>query len=350
MAESLSAKMQEQMRALCRKISVAHDLDPEIQEELYGHMEDKLHAYLTGEEPLTEEDAFVLVREHFGDPAVLKGLLQDVHAHAVNVTLARRIAAAVVASTGFMILWTLLLTSVMSALFMFVAENGSFGVPQWMMPIGSVSALVGAAVLLLMVLRRWQRQLDTGHRPWFLRWPAGSIVALIAVVFLLQKIVPFPDVDALMTMEAGPFLAVLFLVLGALSYVLQCLAWLWWCDRPPRQSRALVYGFFAWLVTCVLWAGIPPLQLFVSEGVVEPASGARSSLSLAQGHLSGSSFQWQLRWQILPAWALFQLTAFAFMYAVGCGYVARVIYASIHRVRRRSAEPRQMDPVEVANG
>ena len=94
MVESLRPKTQDQVRTLCRKISVAHDLDPEIQDELYGHMEDKLLAYLNGEEPVTEDDAFILVREHFGDPAVLKGLLQDVHAHEVHVNLARRLAAA----------------------------------------------------------------------------------------------------------------------------------------------------------------------------------------------------------------------------------------------------------------
>ena len=45
MSDPLSSNTQEQMQALCRKISVAHDLDPEIQKELYGHMEDKLLAY-----------------------------------------------------------------------------------------------------------------------------------------------------------------------------------------------------------------------------------------------------------------------------------------------------------------
>jgi len=102
MADSLNPETQEQMRALCKKISVAHDLDAEIQDELYGHMEDKLLAYLNGEEPVTEEDAFILVREHFGDPAVLKGLLQDVHAYEVHVSLARRLAAAAIVTTATM--------------------------------------------------------------------------------------------------------------------------------------------------------------------------------------------------------------------------------------------------------
>ena len=65
---------------------MAHDLDAEIQEELYGHMQDKLIAYLDGEEALAEADAFILVREHFGNPSAVKGLLQDVHAYEADVT------------------------------------------------------------------------------------------------------------------------------------------------------------------------------------------------------------------------------------------------------------------------
>ncbi len=100
MADPLKSDTREEIRALCKKISVAHNLDEEIQEELYGHMEDKLSAYLNGEEAVTEEDAFILVREHFGDPSALKGLLQDVHAFEAQVSLARRLAAAMIVSAG----------------------------------------------------------------------------------------------------------------------------------------------------------------------------------------------------------------------------------------------------------
>ena len=86
MVDELGPDTNEKMRALCKKISVAHDLDAEIQEELYSHMEDKLLGYLEGEEALAEEDAFILVREHFGDPSALKGLLQGVHAVEARVS------------------------------------------------------------------------------------------------------------------------------------------------------------------------------------------------------------------------------------------------------------------------
>jgi hypothetical protein len=96
--------VRERMRALCQKITVAYDLDPEIQEELFGHMEDRLLGYMSGEDKLTEEDAYILVREHFGDPAALKGLLHEVHDASVRTTLARRLTAALVEPGGFLFL------------------------------------------------------------------------------------------------------------------------------------------------------------------------------------------------------------------------------------------------------
>jgi hypothetical protein len=80
MSKNLSPETAGRIRDLCRKISVAHDLDDEIQRELYSHLEDKLLGYLRGEEKITEDDALILVKEHFGEFASLKGLLREVHA------------------------------------------------------------------------------------------------------------------------------------------------------------------------------------------------------------------------------------------------------------------------------
>lgn len=64
----ISPQVQERIDALCRQISVAHELDADIQKELRGHIKDKLLAYLSGEERLTEQDALILVRKQLRDP------------------------------------------------------------------------------------------------------------------------------------------------------------------------------------------------------------------------------------------------------------------------------------------
>ena len=174
MVESLNAETQEQMQVLCRKISVAHDLDPEIQEELYGHMEDKLLAYLNGEELVTEDDAFILVREHFGDPAVLKGLLQDVHAYEVHVSLARRLAAAAIVTTATMV------SSLFLMRLVFLLWEDTRGMDSFQ----ACFAVAGAANVVVpwLLLWLWQRRLDAGHKPWFLRWRPLLLVSILIIL------------------------------------------------------------------------------------------------------------------------------------------------------------------------
>ena len=61
-------------------------------------MEDKLTGYLDGSEKVSEEDAFILVREHFGDPANIKNLYQEVEDVETNGRLARKIGALIALS------------------------------------------------------------------------------------------------------------------------------------------------------------------------------------------------------------------------------------------------------------
>lgn len=98
MSDNISPETQEKIESLCKQISVAHNLDEEIQRELRTHIEDKFSGYLNGDEKLTEEDAFILVREHFGNPAVIRELYRDVETAAVQVILARRLGAVLSAS------------------------------------------------------------------------------------------------------------------------------------------------------------------------------------------------------------------------------------------------------------
>jgi len=163
MADELGTETREEMRSLCKKISVAHNLDAEIQEELYAHMEDKLIAYLNGEEHLAEKDAFILVREHFGKPAVVKGLLQDAHKYEANVSLARRLAIALIVSTGIgHVVFCLMLV----ATHWWPAARG-FG--------GFHASLTAFSVFTVvfpgLILWRWQRRFEAGHTPWCLKWP-----------------------------------------------------------------------------------------------------------------------------------------------------------------------------------
>jgi hypothetical protein len=79
MDKPLSPETQSQIRALCESIARRDQLGEDVQEELRGHIEDKVLGYLDGKEALTEEDALLLAREHFGNPASVRSLLFDAH-------------------------------------------------------------------------------------------------------------------------------------------------------------------------------------------------------------------------------------------------------------------------------
>jgi hypothetical protein len=67
MPDAPSESTMRNIRSLCQQLADRHGLDAEARDELCGHFEDKLSAYLSGTLPITEEDALHLVRAHFGD-------------------------------------------------------------------------------------------------------------------------------------------------------------------------------------------------------------------------------------------------------------------------------------------
>jgi hypothetical protein len=362
MADPLRSNTQEQIRALCRKISVAHDLDPEIQTELYGHMEDKLLAYLSGEEQVTEEDAFILVREHFGDPAVLKGLLQDVHVREVHVSLARRLAAAAAATLGALFTVRVLVRLVVAFCGVLIGLKGaapareiisSSGLPTgpgvWRSyPLGFlVSAFGGFGTLLLMclVLIRWRLALEAGKRPWFLRWHPRAIALGLISALLIMKILPTVIADDLSF--RGPIWVDRLRLVYA-PPVLTCLVWLWWCDRPPMRVRTFAYVLCAWIALSQLLAlfSLPHFIVVLTTGSAERVP-AGLGTSAAQGRVLGSALNWYLA--LWPG-SFRPIVPELVWQAATCAAIACAIFLPTMYLRRRYAKPLQQDVTEVPNG
>lgn len=299
MADKLRPDTCEDIRTLCRKISVAHDLDAEIQEELYGHMEDKLIAYLDGEEALAEEDAFILVRKHFGNPSAVKGLLQDVHAYEADVSLARRLAAAVIVTAGVTVVCVYSASAVM---WLWPAARGLSGFQASLAVATSL-----AVVFSWLLLWHWQRRLNAGHTPWFLTWRPAYFVGSIAALLVLKSLVRVTSlVDSSVPMTLwSPSIMRLIVVLLLASPALQCMAWLWWCDRPPRKARAvsIAAGLWAvWILTSSTVTGI------------DNAMRAVSSSNLPALHVIGLAIGATLLMTVtyaLIAYALYRMTRYA---------------------------------------
>ncbi len=74
MDEELTPETQSRIRALCESIARRDQLGEDVQEELRGHIEDKMLGYLAGKEAVTEDDALLLAAEHFGDSSNVRNL------------------------------------------------------------------------------------------------------------------------------------------------------------------------------------------------------------------------------------------------------------------------------------
>lgn len=80
MSEEITPKTANNLRSLCRRISAEYNLGWDVQNELYSRMKEQLLGYVSGTEKVTEEEAFLLMRKHFGEPVEIRELLREVHA------------------------------------------------------------------------------------------------------------------------------------------------------------------------------------------------------------------------------------------------------------------------------
>jgi hypothetical protein len=79
MPEGLSPELEREISELCKKIAASRGLSSEVEEELYGHLEDKALGYIGGDESLSDADVALLIKEHFGDQGNLKAMLGEIH-------------------------------------------------------------------------------------------------------------------------------------------------------------------------------------------------------------------------------------------------------------------------------
>ncbi|MCF6284733.1 MAG: hypothetical protein L3K26_06055, partial [Candidatus Hydrogenedentes bacterium] len=183
MDKSLDESIQAKARELANSITVAHDLDPEIQEELYGHIEDKLLAYIDGEEPVMPEDALILVKEHFGDAAVVKGMFQDVHREVVERSLFRRLLVAAITTLVCVqgVAWLAHFADVI-----FDSSNPKPFPNRYVMQ--GVCAI--AYLLPWLCFVRWKRRMKRGERVWFSRWSTGRLGIAFLGLLGVSRIMP----------------------------------------------------------------------------------------------------------------------------------------------------------------
>ncbi len=262
MPEKLTPETEHRIRELCRNISVAHNLDEEIRAELYSHMEDKLLGYLSGEEKVTEDDALLLVKEHFGNPGILKSLLQDVHVAEIHASLFRRAGVVLATSLALNYIGSICFVLVYSLLSLFVPGSELSRLPERAIPfLGYLLPFIlhaGIPVLLLwVILTNWKKRMDTGERLWFYTVGVWKFIAIIAVCIMLPVVLLHFMMSTWYSTHSRYIMDIM--ALGGYSHygwlqvfqlsipLIQCVIWLWWLDSRPRQRRPVLIGLLTWI-------------------------------------------------------------------------------------------------------
>lgn len=246
MPHQLHEEARQRILEIARGISVANHLNEPIQRELYGHMEDKLLGYLNGEERLSEADALILVREHFGKPETVKELLQEVYRTDVAVSYMRRLLMIAIATMTALLIIPDLLTIVMNTIHSWIIPESlwSFGV------VDLTLYMILPIFMLVYILKRWRYAMDTGKPVWLLQWRLHWSALLLFVLIGIYASGPwapllYTDFSEANSSALYGYCSILFRLLKPGLY---CLVWLWWLDRPPYVARATWKTIIAWLL------------------------------------------------------------------------------------------------------
>jgi len=143
-------------------------------------------SYMDGENELSEEEAFSLVRDHFGNPVEIKALFQNVHSGEVFVSFARKLGAIFVLS--------ILVSILFSPLYIFqdiFIRNFGVYYPDKFFVVSYVFLKfitpVIPAIFIWTILIIWRRKIIRNEKVWFMK---ADIVTYIGILVFFAFFLP----------------------------------------------------------------------------------------------------------------------------------------------------------------
>ena len=165
----------QQIRSYCRQFASEHDAGPETEQELADHLEEKCLRYLRGEEPVTPEDAFILAKEHFGSPELLRRLMKEAHSpEPIRRAMRALLTVAAVAATAGAVLLPFFIMIIPQGPLVVVGTLSDGGLWTWV----PATVLAGLWVALGVSGRRYRR---TGVALGLLVLAVGTAATLYAL-------------------------------------------------------------------------------------------------------------------------------------------------------------------------
>jgi len=166
-------------------------------------------------------------------------------------------------------------------------------------------------VIMWIGLRKWQRAIEQGDRVWFLEWTPVKLVAVLLLLYFAKglSVDVRPSTERLASLfhhSSQQFPWALY-AMALLINLMGCGVIFWWCDRPPRRSRAIAYTFAAWVATVLapslLFAGPVHVRLFTDIELSFPPS--LYSTSLGQLPIFGA--MWHVGLSVIPVPGVLQM-------------------------------------------
>ncbi|MCC6694098.1 MAG: hypothetical protein IT365_00580 [Candidatus Hydrogenedentes bacterium] len=317
MGARLSPETEAALRKLAREIGNSRGLDDDAQEELYGHLEDKTLGYLSGEDGITEADAVLLTREHFGDPGAFpEALAQMPTPFRSSVSLPRRLAAVAVLTLAVGVAFSVvrLLIALCLDRESAVVFFGPAGRP-WMFVLEAISLGV-----IFLRLQRWRTLERRGSRVWYQNCP-GSIFAfcVVALIFLdwcvpgvrLDQVAAAAGLEQFLYSLRRPPHPIIYsyYFLIAVDWAPNLIApmlWIWWGEQRQYRTKAT-------MLSAVAWAGfnttmMVPMAVFGNPVYLLGPTDSRYTMYVAMGR-----FAIQSTWGLAPERPLVTVVAWGYM-------------------------------------
>ena len=231
MSDPISPKIQDKIDQLCRQVSVSNNLDDEIRRELQSHIEDKFRNYLIGNEQLTEDDAFILVREHFGNPSVIKKMYQNVELVQTELGLIRKLCTFISLSLGITFILNIM-SQMLISYDPFSGANQKFVI--------FITKQILSIIILTSTLIIWRKKQQNGQNVWFMNVKPVTFYAILLTLFFLHTFLRIPNfyfhlINDLLKFEYVTYAVIAFHLHTFIQFII-CLIW---CDIPHHVASMI---------------------------------------------------------------------------------------------------------------
>ena len=236
MDNSISPETEKHIRTLCDDIATAESLTDDLHDELYTHIEDKILGYMSGEETLSEADAFILAREHFGDRLTMRDQLEKINPLSTPSSFLRRCTIPAILYVGLSILF--------QCLFFLLHTLSPFLLMQTLqLPSTEIVYIAVYLWIHYKLIKRWKEKERNGEVTWYRTWSTVKlytlILALIVIGQWMEISIGIYHLSNPGTFQSETVSILYWYIFSVLAYVMTIgtvLLWLLWFDVPQKPK------------------------------------------------------------------------------------------------------------------